>query len=235
MSPTSPESSNQDSPPTTPSVGSVSDMSYTSSTPDTPNNSPCSNNHQEVILFKDSKENPPPTSQVLVHRPWTEELPILAYVVSLLHALPFIFQARAPPTIMEGEFSDPLNPFKLMEESHKLTLLDLHRMIPVSVPIHPLFVHQHCCLACVTMCELLITLLIVSMALTLLLAVYPCHYRWNHHIQYPISPTSLIPPTPETKYTSLTKLLYYSQLSNRIVIHRGESKLVYNHKTYIPT
>ena len=107
-------------------MGSISDMSYMDGSLETPNNSPHSNKHQEVVLFKDSKENPPPTLQVLVHKPWTESLPALSYVVSLLHALPFVFQAKALLTIMEGEFSKPLNPLKLVEASHKLALRDPH-------------------------------------------------------------------------------------------------------------
>ena len=51
----------------------------------------------------------------------------------------------------------------------------------------------------------------------------------------PISPVSLIPPSPPSEFTSLTETLYYSQLSEGIVIHKGESRLDYNHKTYIPT
>ena len=140
MSPTSPESSDGYSPPATPSTDSISDMSYTDGSPEMPNNSPHSNEHQEVVLFKDSKENPPPTSQVLVHKPWMESPPALAYMVSLLHALPFVFQAKALLTIMEGEFSEPLNPLKLVEASHKLTLRDPHGRIPILMPIHPLFV-----------------------------------------------------------------------------------------------
>ena len=135
--------------------------------------------------------------------------------------------------IMEGEFSEPLNPLKLVEALHGLALRDPHGRIPISMPIHPLFMCQHHHLTCVTLHKPPNTLPLTSMALTLLSAVYPYQYRWNYHIQYPISPTILIPPTPTTRYPSLTELHYY-QLNDSIIIHKGESQLIYKDKSYVP-
>ena len=136
--------------------------------------------------------------------------------------------------IMEGEFSEPLDPLKLVEALHELALRDPHRRIPILMPIHPLFMHQHHHLTCVALHKPPNTLPLTSMALTLLSVVYPYQYGWNYHIQYPISPTILIPPTPTTRYPSLTKSHYY-QLDDSIVIHKGKSQLIYKDKSYIPT
>ena len=235
MSPTSPESSDQ-SPPSTPaSTSSPSESSCDSSFPETPDDSPRSDTHQEVSLFKENGTHLVPVTQVLIHRPWTEEPPALAYVVSLLHALPFIFRAETTPTITRGEFPEPLDLLKLTEKSRELALTNPHGRIPIPSLVHPLFVRHHRRRACIALRELPITLPIISISLTLLSAIYPYQYGWNHHVPSPISPTTLIPPTPASKSTSLTDALYYYQLGDGIIIHKGESTLTYKNKTYIPT
>ena len=139
-----------------------------------------------------------------------------------------------PPTVLEGEFAEPFEPLKLVEASREYALITPHGKVPIPLLVHPLFMRQHRRLVCVALRRLPVTLPLVSMALTLLSAVYPHHYGWNHHVSYPISPTSLIPPTPAIRHPSLTDSFYY-QLGDGIVIHKGESQLIYDNKAYIPT
>ena len=94
MLPTTPESSNQSSPPTMPSMDSHSDTSNTINSLEMPSDPPHSNSHLEMALYENSGKTPP-VMQVISHRPWVEQPPALAYVVSFLHAIPFVFQVEA--------------------------------------------------------------------------------------------------------------------------------------------
>ena len=122
MSPTSPESSNQYSPPTTPSADSSSSMSCTDNSLETPYNSPRSDGHQAVASLEDSEKSPPPATQVSDLRPWVVQPPAMAYVVSLLHAIPFLFRIEVPTMITGGEFPEPPDPLGPEETSREFAL-----------------------------------------------------------------------------------------------------------------
>ena len=73
------------------------------------------------------------------------------------------------------------------------------------------------------------------MALTLISAIYPYHYRWNYLGQSPTSPITQTPWTLVSRFILQNETYYYSQFNDGIVIHQETQLKTYHNKSYIPS
>ena len=135
MSPTSPTSSDPNTPPNTPSTDSPGDMSCDTSSPETGSDSQQAYDPIDAYLVKNSGENP--MTQALPYMPRQEEPATATYMVSLFHALPFMFRVGPPPTVMNGGLTQLPNSLELAEISHELRLMNPHGGTPHPHPYKP--------------------------------------------------------------------------------------------------
>src|SRR5258706_3272834 len=217
--PSTDSSGNILSPPlTTSNMDSSSGMSWDTGPAETRNDSHHPDTLLESTFFRNSKQKPPQTAQMQGHMPQPEEPTALTYVVSLLHTLPFLFQASPPPMVTKGGALQPLGLFELSEISQELLDKNPCGRIPIPMPSNPIYMNMHCSAIYTALHALPIALPHISMVSTLITATYPFHYGWNHPISFPISPTTPIPPIPVSRYTSLTETYYYSQLNDTVIL-----------------
>jgi hypothetical protein len=104
----------------------------------------------------------------------------------------------------------------------------------ISMPLNPLLISIKCAHFCTTINHLEVLSHYTSMALTLISALYPSHYRWNRLGELPTSPTTLINPTLVSSSALNTEAYYYLQLSDGIILQKGDIYHVYQDKSYIP-
>jgi hypothetical protein len=116
----------------------------------------------------------------------------------------------------------------------KLGLREYNQRIMISMPLNPLLISIKCAHFCTTINHLEVLSHYTSMALTLISALYPSHYRWNHLGELPTSPTTLINPTLVSSSALNTEAYYYLQLSDGIILQKGDIYHVYQDKSYIP-
>ena len=241
MSPTSPKSSttsssDASSPPLTmSSTDSSSNMSWGSSPAETRNHTRHPAILRESTFFKNSEEKPPQNSQAQECASRGKEPTAMTYVVSLLHALPFLFQARPLPAIGRGEdlqTTDLHEPSKIWRE---LLVKSPSGRILIPFPSNPMYMNMHCSTVCAALHALPIDSLHTSMASTLISATYPLHYRWNLPVTSPISRTTPIPLIPASRYTSRIETYYYSQFNDGVIVHKDHTDHTYNDKSYLPT
>ena len=180
-------SSDTSSPPlTTSSMDSSSNMSWGSSPAETRNHTCHPAILHELTFFKNSKEKLLQNLQAQECTSQGKELTIMTYVVSLLHALPFLFQARLLPTIGRGEDLQTTDLHKLSKIWQELLIKSPSGRIPIPFPSNPMYMNMHHSTICTTLHTLPINSLHTSMASTLILATYPLHYGWNLPITSPI-------------------------------------------------
>jgi hypothetical protein len=157
----------------------------------------------------------------------------MMYLVSFLHALPFIYRIGSPPT-MDGAPHFP-GPRELQAIAVELGLREYNRRITIPVPLNPLPISIRCAHFCATINHSEVLSHYTSMALTLISALYPSHYGWNRLGELPISPTTPISPTLASKSALNTEAYYYLQLSDGIILQKGDIYHVYQDKSYIPS
>jgi hypothetical protein len=157
----------------------------------------------------------------------------MMYLVSFLHALPFIYRISSPPT-MDGAPHFP-GPQELETLAIELRLRKYNVRLMVPLPLNPLPISIRCAHFCATINHLEVLSRYTSMALTLISALYPSHYRWNHLGELPISPTTPISLTLASNSALNTEAYYYLQLSDGIILQKGDIYHVYQDKSYIPS
>jgi hypothetical protein len=188
----------------------------------------------ESTFFKSFEEKPPQNQQVQARAPREESI-TMTYVVSLLHALPFLFRAVPPPMVRKDGVLQTLEIHELSEISRELLAKNPLGRIPIPMPANPMYTNIYRSTVYAALHALPIALPHISMASTLITATYPFHYGWNHPVSFPISHSTPIPPIPVSRYTSLTETYYYSQSNNGVIIYKGDTQHTYNDKSYIPT
>ena len=137
------------------------------------------------------------------------EPPIYTYVVSLLHALPFLFRIGPLPTSQNEKAPLPLDLLEPMGISQELDGMNLHGMIRIPLPINPIQLQHHHATICAALRALPISIPIINMALTLISMIHPSHFRWNHPAKfhtYHITPTH---PIPASGSISLTEDCFF--------------------------
>ena len=181
----------------------------------------------DETMLSTSSETLEPTFQPL-------EPPIYTYVVSLLHALPFLFRIRPLPTGWNEKAPPPLDPLEPVGISRELDRMSLHGMIRIPLLINPIQLQRHRTTICAALRALPISIPIINMALTLISTIHPSHFGWNHPARfhtYHITPTH---PIPASRSISLTEDCCYSQFSDGVIIKKRNEHCVYQDKSYIP-
>lgn len=231
--PTSPIASETGTSPPSLMTNSSSDMSYELTSSETPSHNP--------ILFTTGRDPPgtteknfSQTSLAIDNSPPRMESAAVAYVVSLLHALPFIFRVGPLPNGPFAKTLQPLDRFETASIAHDLNVTDSQGRIRISDPFNPTILHQQRGTAYVALCALPISTPQIAMALTLISATYPYHYGWNHHVTSPISHSTLIPPIPVSRSILLTEPLSYSKFDDGLITYKGDRHQIYNDKSYFP-
>jgi hypothetical protein len=184
--------------------------------------------------YKTTEKEFSPTSQAHDHMPLPAQSAAMAYVVSLLHALPFIFRVGPLPDGPHAEILQPLDPLETASIARELNTMNTYGKVLISGPLNPTILHQQRGTAYIALRALPISTQQIAMALTLISATYPYHYGWNHRVTYPISHSTLIPPIPASRSISLTKTYFYSKFDDGLIIHQDDRCQVYRDKSYFP-
>ena len=227
------EDSDQDLPPLTPVLATTSTMSFeldsALTTPEQPNKMTSS------MINKDSEKSstkPPQESDPFAQQ---QESMAMTYMVSLLHALPYIFRVSLPPLCLREGVIQPLDHQELVEILRELDAMDIQGMTRISSLLNLLFLQRHHISTYATLHTLPISMPTISMALTLILAIYPYQYGWNYLGQSPTSPITQTPQTLVSRLILQNETYYYSQFNDGIVIHQDNQFKTYHDKSYIPT
>ena len=141
--PTTSEFSNKSLPPLTLTTDISSNMDCKPTSSETQTCQEVSNQQSNSILLEDSekKSSPIPLNHNLEN--CQEQSTVMSYLVSLLHALPFMFQVRPPPSEVKEGVIQPLDLQEIMEISWELDNMDLYRMIRIPFLLNPLFIQHH--------------------------------------------------------------------------------------------
>ena len=98
------------------------------------------------------------------------------YLVSLLHALPFLFHHEPLLPQMKDAVLQPLNRQELEEISRDLGVMNLNRWLMVPQPLNILYSMKYHQSLCTALNPLPISVPSINLALTLISACYPSRY-----------------------------------------------------------
>ena len=215
----SPTSSGQDSPPLTPISENSNDMSYEQDSPEILTRQKTDTLLSNSTPYEDSEKKSLPVHPDTDFTSQQEHSVVTTYLVSLLHALPFIFRVNPPPNDKKGGALQSPGPQELAEIMQELDAADLYRMSRVPTLINPLFLQRNRTSTYAALRALPISLPAINMALILISAIYPYHYGWNYLGPSPTSPATQKLLTLVSKFISRTETYYYSQIDGGIAIH----------------
>jgi hypothetical protein len=157
------------------------------------------------------------------------------YLVSFLHALPFIFQVEFPQSLdkQNGTLQPPVLQ-ELGETYQKLGMMDLHQESKVPMPLNLMYPCYDCGAVFAALDLLPISTPFINIAVTLISAMYPSHYGWNLPNLSITSPTILTGQIPVSELHSTADLYWYTQLDDGIAIQGLNSQYIYHDKSHIP-
>ena len=186
----SPTNNSQDTPPLTPISEGSDDMSYEQDSPEILMHQKTDTLPSDLTPYKDSEKKSSPVHPDTDFTSQQEHSVMTTYLVSLLHALPFMFRVNLPPNNKKGGTLQPPGPQEMAEIMRELDAADLYGMSRVPALINPLFLQRNRTSTYATLRALPISLPAINMALTLISAIYPYHYGWNYLGPSPTSPAT---------------------------------------------
>jgi len=232
--PLTPDSGSPIPPPLTPIEENTNDSPMDQS----PDCSPPMTSHQEPpdstisadsarnSTSTDCKPNPTdtPTTQIA-----------MTYLVSLWHALPFLYRIGPPPSNTKGNDPQHPGPLELEEIAQELGMMNLEQRLRVPHPSNPLIIGNYRTSFCAMFAQSPQLTPYIGMVLTLISMIYPSQYGWNQPAESCTSPTILMSLTPASESISNTEICYYEQFRDGIILQKGDDYHVYHDKSYIPT
>jgi len=215
--PLTPDSGSPIPPPLTPIEENTNDSPMDQS----PDCSPPMTSHQEPpdstisadsarnSTLTDCKPNPTdtPTTQI-----------VMTYLVSLWHALPFLYRIGPPLSNTKGNDPQHPGPLELEEIAQELSMMNLEQRLRVPHPSNPLIIRNYRASFCATFAQSPQLTPYIGMVLTLISMIYPSQYGWNQPTESRTSPTILMSLTPASESISNTEICYYEQFCDGIIL-----------------
>ena len=233
--PSTPSTNNQ-SPPRTPTTDSTHNLPSSPSSPDPGAHELCDQILTNPTSLESAAMNSSTNSQPFSSTPHLGTHQDHMYLVSLLHALPFLFHHEPLLPQMKDGVLQPLDCQELEEISRELGVMNLNRRLMVPQPLNILYSMKYRQSLCTALDPLPISPPSINLVLTLTSAHYPSRYGWNHPNCSHTSLTTLMTQTPASKSTLPTEDYQYERNYEGIVITgSNRSHWLYQDQSSIPT